>query len=178
MSRLPRSRSRLDLPVSGSEPVYDERDGRWFGRRANRLHGAYSWALQDNEEGRQEVALPGDIAHELQELPGLDEKPVVTCRDLAVQVLADNPGLVTCVPAGERCPQGQHKLMAFIQPPSRPPPLGTPYMVPHHFYVQHKDVWIQMRRGDRVADVARCGVGRVLGVGAASFVYVCVWRRG
>ncbi len=42
----PGRRPRHTLPLSGAEPVYDDRDARWFGDNDDVTHGSYSWAMQ------------------------------------------------------------------------------------------------------------------------------------
>ncbi|EFJ39185.1 hypothetical protein VOLCADRAFT_101270, partial [Volvox carteri f. nagariensis] len=85
--RIP-GRPRHTLPLSGWEPVYDDRDARWFDIKETALHGSYSWALQDYRSEREEVPVPGDVWRG--EIPSdVELAPVLTCRDLVKQVRHD-----------------------------------------------------------------------------------------
>lgn len=42
-----RAAAAARLPLSGSEPRYDDRDARWWSYAEGAEHGAYAWALQD-----------------------------------------------------------------------------------------------------------------------------------
>ena len=67
-------RPRYLLPLSGAEPLYDDRDSRWFDVKEGALHGSYSWALQG-------AWLAGCLA------AGLDD-----CAGKVVASLGDVPG--------------------------------------------------------------------------------------
>ncbi|KAG2449129.1 hypothetical protein HYH02_005877 [Chlamydomonas schloesseri] len=147
-------RPRYLLPLSGAEPLYDDRDSRWFDVKEGALHGSYSWALQDYKAEREEAPVPGDVWRA--EMPSEEEMPpVLTCKDLVKQVLVDQHGredVVTPAFAEQACPAGSYKVMAFAAPVPEDDPAVN--YCDHHFYVQHKDVNITLQKGDRLQDVA------------------------
>ncbi|MEW5318769.1 MAG: hypothetical protein WDW38_009962 [Sanguina aurantia] len=157
-------RGRHVLPLSGSEPVFDERDERWV----DDLHGSYSYALQDHQEERDFSAVPGDLARGVMALnPHLSgeaateqKTPVLDCRAFVKQVLADNQGSVLCSRPDEACPRGFYKVMSFVtEELGRAPPevqaAGQAIsFLDYHFYMQHKDVVMHLSAGDRLEDVS------------------------
>ncbi|KXZ49494.1 hypothetical protein GPECTOR_21g720 [Gonium pectorale] len=148
-------RPRNTLPLSGYEPLYDDRDARWWDVKETALHGSYSWALQDYQSDREDVPVPGDAWRA--EVPSEEElPPVLTCRDLVKQVLVDQRGredAIQCAYADQKCPAGTYKVMAFTSP--LPDDDDEANYIDHHFYVQHKDVYLTLQPGDRLQDVAR-----------------------
>ncbi|PNH08876.1 hypothetical protein TSOC_004525 [Tetrabaena socialis] len=147
-------RPRTALPLSGWEPLYDDRDSRWWDITETAVHGSYSWALQDYQADRPDAPVPGDAwraeAPSEEELP-----PVLTCRDLVKQMLLDQHGrgdAVQCAFPDQPCPIGSYKVMAFTSPvPSEDEAANY---CDRHFYVQHKDVSLTMQPGDKLEDVA------------------------
>ncbi|GFR51296.1 hypothetical protein Agub_g13658, partial [Astrephomene gubernaculifera] len=148
-------RPRHLLPLSGAEPLYDDRDSRWWNIKETALHGSYSWAMQDYQSDREEAPVPGDSWRA--EVPSdVELEPVLTCRDLVKQVLVDQRGrgdAVQCAFPDQPCPAGSYKVMAFTSPVPADDPAAN--YCDHHFYVQHKDVNITLQPGDRLRDVAR-----------------------
>ncbi|GLC45958.1 hypothetical protein PLESTF_001110800 [Pleodorina starrii] len=151
------TRPRHTLPLSGWEPVYDDRDTRWWTTKETALHGSYSWALQDYQSDREDAPVPGDVWRA--DVPSdVELAPVLTCRDLVKQVLVDQTSrgggdAIQCAFPDAPCPAGSYKVMAFTSP--IPPDDPAANYCDHHFYVQHKDVAITLQPGDRLADVAR-----------------------
>ncbi|GLI61387.1 hypothetical protein VaNZ11_003755 [Volvox africanus] len=147
-------RPRSTLPLSGWEPVYDDRDTRWWTIKDTALHGSYSWALQDYQSDREDVPVPGDAWRA--DIPSdVELAPVLTCRDLVKQVLVDQHGrgdTIQCAFPDQPCPSGTYKVMAFTSP--IPEDDSAANYCDNHFYVQHKDVNIRLQPGDRLRDVA------------------------
>ncbi|KAG2489298.1 hypothetical protein HYH03_012130 [Edaphochlamys debaryana] len=143
------------LPLSGAEPLYDDRDTRWFDVRDTALHGSYSWALQDFQEEREDAPVPGDAWRA--DVPSdVELAPVLTCKDLVKQVLVDQVGrgdAVQCAFPDQACPSGWHKVMAFSSPV--PEDDDAANYLDFHFYLQHKDVSITLQPEDKLSDVAK-----------------------
>lgn len=141
------------LPMTGAEPLYDDRDPRWWTVKDGSLHGSYSWAMQDYQSEREEIPVPGDAFRA--EMPSEEDlPPVLTCRDFVKQVLLDNKDAVHCAFADKPCPPGHYKVMAFVDAEGAAADPEVNYL-DYNFYVQHRDVAVTLQPGDRLADVAR-----------------------
>jgi|TARA_B100000287_G_scaffold206881_1_gene195170 hypothetical protein len=131
----PKRRAKKLLPLSGSEKRYTHRF--WGSRRGVGNNNCYAYAFGDYEGYRGAKSTPGDRAK-------TRRYGSLKCRDLAKGVLADNKKKVYKAKPTARCKPGYFKAMMVVAP-------GRDF----HFYRQHGEIELKIKRGDTAASIAR-----------------------
>ena len=125
------------LPLSGSEPLFDE---KFYGTpRGIASFNCYAYAINEHKSQPGSKLQPGDLSHQSS---GGDS---TSCAFLVNRVLADNKrrGIKAVKPAA-KCPAGYYKIMTVQDP-------GSDF----HFYRQSGNIIYRMRPKDTIKTVAR-----------------------
>ena len=134
------------LPLSGTEPMFDEALWGTVGRERN---NCLAYAMYDFSDTRNHKSQPGERS-------GLDSVPydADSCGALTRRMLADNPGRVYVEKPEVACRAGHHKIMMVVSPSEQhggPKGNGTDF----HFYRQSRGVRYTVKAGDTPASIAK-----------------------
>ena len=131
-------------PTSGSEHVFTTR--KWGSPKGKVNNNCYAYAVHNFRTDRAWKSQPGERANKNK------QQTYKNCGSLPSMVVADNPGKVYMVKAGEKCKPSYYKIMMFVATCKSKNYLCQGYF---HFYKQHNKTEYKVKKGDTHESIAK-----------------------